>query len=68
LHGNIAEVTSGELVSVQGNAATVVLDGHTIGVDVALSSITPEEGSLGNMSGRPNEHAVIDLTPRNLRS
>ena len=67
LHGNISEISSGELVSIQGNMATVVLDGHFIGTEVPVSSLVPEDDSLGSMSGRPNEHAVLNLTPAHRR-
>lgn len=63
-HGNISLITSGELISVQGNQAVVMLEGEDVPRSVSVASVSPAEPVLGNMSGLFNEMPVIDMTPR----
>ena len=64
IHGNISTLETGTLISVQGNTATIMLERETIARDVPLDSISSADSLIGSMSGRPNEMAVLDLSPR----
>lgn len=60
LHGKIGLVENGEVLSVSGQTAMVMLAGEDVPREVPLDRLQPREDLFGNMTERPNEMPVID--------
>ena len=63
LHGNSSVITSGELVSVNGNTATVLLDGEAVVREVAVSALASSDALIGSISNRANEQSIVNMMP-----
>jgi hypothetical protein len=60
LHGKISVIESGEVISVEGNEATVMLAGEEVPRTVPLDRLQAEQETFGGMTERPNEMPVIN--------
>lgn len=63
-HINAAVITPGELISVHGNTAMVMLEGEAVARTVNIDAISSSDELLGDQTNRPNEHSVIDMSPQ----
>jgi hypothetical protein len=63
LHGNSSVLLDGEVISVQGNSATVIFEGEEAPRTVALESMALKETVYGDTS-RPGELPVLDQIRR----
>ena len=60
-------ITVGELICVNGDKATVMLDDELVARQVNLSSITLADALVGGLTDRPNEAAILDMIPASRR-
>jgi hypothetical protein len=64
LHNKTSVVEKGEVVSILGQTAKVVLDGEDVPRTVSVSSLNRIGDVFGEETGRPNEMPVIDAIRR----
>ena len=64
LHGRSSVIEKGEVVSISGNMATVVLKGEDAPRRVPVDRLHDAEEYFGGMTGMPNEPCVIDAIRR----
>ncbi len=64
LHGRISVIERGEVIDVQGETATVMLQGEDIPRTVSLDCLTHAPELFGQMTDRPNEMPVLDQIRR----
>lgn len=64
LHGNIANVLSGEVVSIRGSEATVAIDGEVVPRIVPLDQIKTISDAMGVSSRDPRAKQIIDAIRR----
>jgi hypothetical protein len=61
---NSSVITTGELVCVNGNTATVLLEGEAVAREVPLASVVAADALMGSLSDRRNEQSIINMLPR----
>ena len=64
LYNNTSVIEEGEIVSVGGDRAVVMLAGEDVPREIPLDRLTSVSNVFGDMTERPNEMPVIDAIRR----